>query len=75
MYHTIEFLEGVTVDLTVSNRDRLERLLIVPGTCLNVQIRPYVVESAAGPVEVADLFLDDGTAIYHVPFGFFRFKD
>jgi hypothetical protein len=73
MYHTIEFLKEFTGDLEVSRKDRLERVQIRPGTCLRVQLKPYVLESPDGPVEVADLFFEDGTATRGVPFSLFSF--
>ena len=75
MYHTIEFAEELTVDLETSHRDWLERMFIRPGTRLQAQIKPYVVETEDGVVEVADLFFDDGTAARMVPFESFSFID
>jgi hypothetical protein len=34
-----------------------------------------VVEAAGGPVEVADLFFEDGTATRNVPFAWFTFVE
>jgi hypothetical protein len=73
MYHTLKFLEDLTVDLIVSPKQPLERLLIRKGTRLVAQIRPYVVESGVGPVEVADLFFADGTSASGVAFASFSF--
>ena len=75
MYHTIEFAADFTVDLVISPRHRLERVLIRRGTRLSAQVKPYVVETEAGPVEVADLFFADGTTIRAVRFERFRFVD
>jgi hypothetical protein len=75
MYHTIEFAEEMMVDLEISPRHWLERMLIRRGTRLQAQIKPYVVETAGGLVEVADLFLDDGTTTRMVPFESFSFVD
>jgi len=75
MYHTIEFAEELTVDLETSHRDWLERMFIRPGTRLQAQIKPYVVETEDGVVEVADLFFDDGTVTRMVPFESFSFID
>ena len=47
--------------------------MLKPGTCLRAQIRPHVLEPAEGPVEVADLFFEDGTATRAVPFACFAF--
>jgi hypothetical protein len=75
MYHAIEFSKQFTVDLEISPRDRLERLLIRKGSRLQAQIKPYVIEGDDGPVEVADLYFMDGTTIRTVPFAFFSLVD
>ncbi|MCI0460141.1 MAG: hypothetical protein L0Z62_24580 [Gemmataceae bacterium] len=73
MYHTIEFLEEYAGDLEVSHKQRLERVQLRAGTRLRVQLKPHVVETSDGPVEVADLFFEDGTATRGVPFSLFSF--
>ncbi len=75
MYHTIEFITELLLDLEISRKKPLERTLIEAGTCLRAQIKPYVVETEDGPVEVADLFLEDGTSTSMVRFACFRFVD
>jgi hypothetical protein len=75
MYHSIEFRTTWTVDLEVSQRQPLEQLRIRKGTRLKAQVKPYVIESTDGPVEVADLFLEDGTAARSLPFDLFSFVD
>jgi len=75
MYHAIEFTDDMTVDLEVSPKQPLERLRIRKGTRLQAQIKPYVVETVDGPVEVADLFFEDGTTTRMVPFESFSFVD
>jgi len=75
MYHTIKFATECLVDLEASSKQPLERVLIRPGTGLRAQLRPYVVETDSGPMEVADLFFEDGTAIRTVPFACFSFVD
>ena len=54
MYHTIEFSDEFMGELEISPKHWLERLLIRIGTRLRAQIKPYVVETGKGPVEVAD---------------------
>jgi len=73
MYHTIEFAAEFTTDLEVSPKHPLERLRIRKGTRVRVQIKPYVEETEEGPVEMADLFFEDGSATRKVPFAQFRF--
>lgn len=75
MYHTIEFATEFMVDLEISPRHRLERMLIHRGTRLKAQIKPYVVEAEDSPVEVADLFFADGTTSRMVGFDRFHFVD
>ena len=75
MYHIIEFVEELTVDLEISPKHWLERMLIHRGTHLQAQLKPYVVETKGGLVEVADLFFADGTTARGVPFGSFSFVD
>jgi hypothetical protein len=75
MYHTIEFVEELTVDLEISPKHWLERLLINRGSHMRVQLKPYVVETKDGLVEVADLFFADGTTARGVPFKSFSFVD
>jgi hypothetical protein len=73
MYHTIEFTEEFSGDLEISRKHRLERILLRIGTRVRAQIRPYVMETPDGPVEVADLFFEDGTATRGVPCASFFF--
>jgi hypothetical protein len=75
MCHLIEFAVDFIVDLEISPRNWMERLLVRQGTRVRVQIKPYVVESGEGPVEVADLFFEDGTTTRMVPFAFFSFVE
>lgn len=74
MFHTIEFTRELTVGVATGPARRLERVRIRAGTRRSAQVRPYVVEARSGPVEVADLFFDGGTAL-RVPCASFRFID
>jgi hypothetical protein len=75
MYHTIEFVLDFTADLEVSPKKPLEQVRIEAGTRRSAQIKPYVVETTQGPVEVADLFFDDGTTTRMVAFSCFTLVD
>ena len=75
MYHTIDFAEELVVDLEISPKHWLQRMLIGRGTRLQAQIKPYVVQTEAGLVEVADLFFADGTTVRKIPFESFSFLD
>jgi hypothetical protein len=75
MYHTIEFGFQLMVDLEVSPRKPLERMLIHAGTRMRAQLKPYVIEGQDGPTEVADLYFEAGPVTRAVPFAHFRFVD
>jgi hypothetical protein len=63
------------VDLEVSRKQPLERVLIRRGTRVRAQLRPYVIEMENGPIEVADLFFEDGTSTRGVRFEWFTFVE
>jgi hypothetical protein len=75
MYHTIEFTTEFTVDLETSPKEPLDRLWIQRGVRRRAQIKPFVMQTSRGPIEVADLFFEDGTATRTVPFFCFSFVD
>jgi hypothetical protein len=75
VYHRIKITANRWVDLEVSPRHHLERLRLRAAIPVRVQIKPRVVEGVDGPVEVADLFFEDGTATRGVPFDCFSFVD
>jgi hypothetical protein len=75
MYHRIEFARELLAELDIPGEGRIPRVQIEKGTRLRAQIRPYIVESALGPIEVADLLLEDDTVARTVPFASFRFLD
>jgi hypothetical protein len=75
MYHSIEFARNLLAELDIPGQGRTPQVLIDKGTQLKAQIRPYVVESVRGPIEVADLLLEDDTVARTVAFASFRFLD
>jgi hypothetical protein len=75
MYHSIEFARELLAELEIPGEGRVPRVLIEKGTRLKAQIWPYVVESALGPTEVADLLLEDGTIARTVAFASFHFLE
>ena len=75
MYHVIEFTEALTLDLEVSAKQPLERIVVERGARQRAQLRPYVVETDEGPIEVADLFFQDGTTTRCVRFASFSFAE
>ena len=75
MYHRIEFCTAVTVDLVVAARQQCERVRIREGMRAYAAVCPYVVETAGGPVEAADLVFEDGSVARGVRYGQFRFMD
>lgn len=75
MYHTIQFKVQYRADLEVSRSHPLEQIIIRRGTQRKAQIKPHIVETEEGPVEVADLYFEDGTVTRCVPFACFGFVD
>jgi hypothetical protein len=75
VYHTIQFAVEFEATLEVSRKLLRERVLIRKGDRVEAQLRPHVLETEGGPVEVADLFFIDGTATRDVPFASFAFVD
>ena len=75
MYHTIEFTKDLVFDLEISPKHWRERILIHKGTRLQAQLKPYVIESDDGPIEVADLYFEDGSTTRGVPFESFAFVE
>ncbi len=73
MYHIIEFIAEHAGDLEISRKDRLERVKLYAGDRVRAQVRPYVLETDEGFVEMADLFFEDGTTTRAVPFSRFSF--
>jgi hypothetical protein len=73
--HTIQFAaEFVALPEIMPPRCR-RRALIRKGDRLRARVRPYVVESKRGPVEVGDLFFADGSVARRVPYRCFRFVE
>jgi hypothetical protein len=75
MYHTIEFITHQIIDLAISPRQPIERVLARKGMRVHVQLRPHVVETPDGLVDAADLFFEDGYTAHAVAFAQFRFVD
>ena len=75
MFHTIQFAAEFVARPEIAPRRRRLRALLRKGDRLKAQVRPYVVETKRGPVEVADLSFEDGTAARSVPFRCFRFVE
>ena len=75
MFHTIEFNDELLLDVEISPKHRLEQLYVQSGTRASAQIRPYVVETDDGPIEVADLFVAEGTVGRMVPYASFCFVE
>lgn len=71
MYHTIEFVVDFVADIEVSPRKPLEQMRIVAGSRRCAELKPHVVETSKGPVEVADLFFEDGTSTRMIAYSCF----
>jgi len=75
MYHRIEFRRKGVAEVESPGKARLEKVVIKPGTRLRAHLQPRVLETSQGPIEVADLYLEDGTVARAVRFAAFRFLD
>jgi hypothetical protein len=76
VFHTIEFAVDVVIDFEGNSKNRRRKqTMLRKGHRQRAETRPYVVETNDGPVEVADLFFDDGTACRSVPYSCFSFLD
>jgi hypothetical protein len=75
MYHNIEFRLKGLAELEIPGKSQLERVVIKQGTRVRADIAPYVDETAWGPIEMADLFLEDGSVARAVRYATFTFLD
>jgi hypothetical protein len=75
MIHPIEFRWLVLAEIDRPEYALMQRVVIAEGTRLLADIKPYVAESPDGPIEVADLHLEDGSVAQAVRFAAFRFLD
>jgi hypothetical protein len=75
MTHRVEFRWLVLAEVDRPEYAYPQRVVIKEGTRLLAGIEPYVTESPDGPVEVADLQLEDGSVARAVRFAAFRFLD
>ena len=75
MVHAIEFRWSILAEMERPEFTYPQRVVIKEGTRLNARIKPYVAESPEGPIEVADVYLSDGSVARSVRFATFRFLD
>jgi len=75
MYYTIEFAVEGWMDIEISPKHRLERVRVNKGSRVKAHVLTYVVEAANGPVEVSDLFFEDGTVTRQMRCACFKFVD
>jgi hypothetical protein len=75
VYHPIEFTTGCIIRVQPPGRDVLAPVFILPGTRVRAEIWPAVVETAGGPVEVAELTFEDGCRAPLLPYACFAFVD
>jgi hypothetical protein len=75
MTHQIEFRWVVLAEIDRPEYAYPQRVVIKEGTRLSAAVKPYVSESPDGPVEVADLTLEDGSVARGVRFAAFQFLD
>jgi hypothetical protein len=75
VYHTIELRVKFLAELEPPPEHPAEPLLIRRGTRIRLRLKPYVSESSEGPIEVADLFFENGEVTRRVPFACFSFVE
>jgi len=75
MIHPIEFRWLVIAEIDGPEYGLMQSVVINEGTRLSAKINPYVAESPGGPIEMADLYLEDGSVIRAVRFAAFQFLD
>jgi hypothetical protein len=75
VYYAIAFAAARWIDVERPPGQALGRLFLRAGTTIRAQIKPYVVEGPEGPMEVADLFFEDGGAIRAMPYACFSFAE
>jgi hypothetical protein len=75
MAHPIEFRWLVLAELERPEYAYPQRVVVREGTRLTAHIKPRVSESPDGPIEVADLHLEDGSIARSVRYAAFRFLD
>ncbi len=75
MYHSLEFTRDLVADLEIPGEGCLQGVFLTKGTRLKADVTPYVIEGPTTPLEVADLFLADGTTAHRIHFSTFRFLD
>jgi hypothetical protein len=75
MYHNITLADDLLIHFAYAPSGRRGRLLIPRGIPRRAHVRPYVVDTEDGPVEVADLFFEDGPATHMLRCECFAFVD
>jgi hypothetical protein len=75
MIHRIEFRWLVLAEIDGPEYGLIQSVVIKQGTRLSAKIKPYVAESPDGPIEVSDLYLEDGSVVRAVRFAAFQFLD
>jgi hypothetical protein len=75
MYHLIQFATKTLLDLEVCHSDKPVQVVVKKGSRLRARVQPHVLETANGPVEVADLLFEDGYSARQIRFECFSFVD
>ena len=75
MFHSIEFRWLVLTEIDGPEYGRMQGVVINEGTRLSAKIKPYLAESPDGPIEMADLYLEDSSLIRAVRFAAFQVLD
>jgi hypothetical protein len=79
VWHTLRFdvetFVDTFLDQPVDQRERPDRLRIPQFSRLRGLVHPYIEEGLAGPREMAEIELEDGTILLGVSMSYFEFLD
>jgi hypothetical protein len=73
MLHQLRFRADCQIDYQGQPKARLERVKVRTGEVIEARVRPYVEETAEGPVEFADLQLGSNCTFLAVRMEHFQF--
>jgi len=75
MYHTLEMLVDYAAELELSPQSPCERVLIQQGSRFKARTTAHVVEGDDCPIEVADLYFEDGAVTRNIPYAYLKFVE
>jgi hypothetical protein len=75
MSHQLQFQADCKLNLLLPNSRKLQKVLVEQGNVIEAGVFPYIQEAEEGPVEVADLCLDQIGVLLAVRMACFRFVE